>query len=137
MPVPAEGNQRSVRSQFGDGKSAVICDAGNETLSSPPLPRSPRGLTSSYTRIRRIHVKAQMYRPLPLGVHMRERHLDHFPDPVLVDVVHGEALDIILAQNTFFGRVDVPEADVDAVVAEAKSSEGEKRCMKRRRVRSA
>lgn len=53
---------------------------------------------------------------------MRQRHLDDLADPVLVDVVHGEAFDVVFAEDSLFGWVDVAEADVDAAV-EAKASE--------------
>jgi hypothetical protein len=57
---------------------------------------------------------------------MRQRHLDDLADPVLVNVVHGEALDVVFPEDSLFGRVDVTEADVDAM-SWAKAGEREVR----------
>jgi hypothetical protein len=46
---------------------------------------------------------------------MFQRHSDDTTDPVLVDIVHREALDVVVAENPFLGGIDVSEANVDAV----------------------
>jgi hypothetical protein len=73
------------------------------------------GLTTSNTGIRGIHIETQMHRPRQSRINMFERHGDDLADPVLVDVVHCEAFDFVVAKNPFFGGVDVAKANVDAV----------------------
>jgi hypothetical protein len=47
---------------------------------------------------------------------MIQRLLHTRADPVLVDVVHGETLDVVLSKDAFFRRVDVAEANVHAAL---------------------
>ena len=49
---------------------------------------------------------------------MLERHLDTRADAVLVDVVHREAFDVVFPEDTFFRRVDIAQADIDAAERE-------------------
>lgn len=45
---------------------------------------------------------------------MFQRHRDDLADPVLIDVMHCEALDVVVAENPFLSGVDVAKANVDA-----------------------
>jgi hypothetical protein len=56
-----------------------------------------------------------MHGPRQPGIYMLQRHLHNFTDPVLVDIVHRKAFDLVLAEDPFLGGIDVAEADVDAV----------------------
>ena len=71
--------------------------------------RSGRGRNS---RIQRVNIEAQVDGELAPRVDMVERHLDDAPDAVLVDLVHRERLDAVLAQDALLARVDVAQADV-------------------------
>lgn len=54
-----------------------------------------------------------MDREVPVGVDSIKSHLHHFPNPILVDFVHAESLDIILFQQLLLSFVDISQPDVD------------------------
>ena len=56
-----------------------------------------------------------------VGANVGECKLHDTADAVTVDVVHAESADVVLAEDEFFGAVDVAEANVDEF------AEGERR----------
>lgn len=51
-----------------------------------------------------------------VGGDVLDGHLDDLGDTVLVDLVHGEGLDAVLAEDLLLASVDITETDIDEAV---------------------
>jgi hypothetical protein len=71
-------------------------------------------------RVERINVERQVNGQVTVRVGVIESELHDFSDPVLVNVVHSEALDLVGAKNLLLGFIKVAEADVDAAGSASK-----------------
>ena len=63
-------------------------------------------------RVECIDVKTEMDGAFAFRVDTVEGHFDDSGDTVLVDVVHGKGGNFIVADDLFFGGIDVTETDV-------------------------
>lgn len=67
-------------------------------------------------RVEGIDVKAEVNGARAVGGDVLDGHLDNLGDAVLVDLVHGEGLDAVLAEDLLLSSVDVTETNVDEAV---------------------
>jgi hypothetical protein len=65
------------------------------------------------TYVQSIDIVAQMDRSSSVRVDVVQRHLDDLTDAVLVDLVHGECLNVVLLQDLLLAGVDISKTDVD------------------------
>jgi hypothetical protein len=76
--------------------------------------QSPEQLTRSNRRVERINIEGEVRGPVPAGVDIVQRHVHDLSDAVLVDLVHGEALDVVLPEYRLLGGIQVAQANVHA-----------------------
>jgi hypothetical protein len=96
VPGPGEREQEGTYHDIERNQKTRLGDRLADVMSLPEGQSTTDGSTSgrSDLGVERIDVEREVDGTVFVGVHVVERHLDDFADSPLVDVEHGEALDV-------------------------------------------